>query len=269
VRPVVTKAEAHMSLLNIDDDDDATPATSLDSVPAPSGDGPSHITIELECDLTDAEMQDRGEQMAADERAVERLKLRRKALNSDIRGKLDHMTVLAIAIDSRKEVRDVPCTWRPDYARKQWDLVRDDTERVIRTRAMSKLDLQTKLPLESAPQLEAAADTADDIDGGDGDHAPDDDDDVIGHPIDDDSGDFGDYDIDGNRIDGINRAANAEAYDAAMLAAAQPANNNVRLLPARSTPEDAAAMSKHARPTKPAKRGAKTKTSSKNGRKAR
>jgi hypothetical protein len=260
VRPVVTKAEAHMSLLNIDDDDDATPATSIDSAPAPSPDGPSHITIELECDLTDAEMQDRGEQMAADERAVERLKLRRKALNADIRGKLDHMTVLAIAIDSRKEVREVACTWRPDYDRKQWDLVRDDTERVIRTRAMSKLDLQTKLPLESAPEREAAADAAVD-------------------PDDDGSETYGDGDDDlsDEQLDIANadleqlEAANAEAYDAAMLAAAHPANNNVRLLPARSTPEAAAVMSKAARPTKPAKRGSKpsSKASSKNGRKAR
>jgi hypothetical protein len=255
VRPVVTKAEAHMSLLNIDDDDDATPATSIDSAPAPSPDGPSHITIELECDLTDAEMQDRGEQMAADERAVERLKLRRKALNADIRGKLDHMTVLAIAIDSRKEVREVACTWRPDYDRKQWDLVRDDTERVIRTRAMSKLDLQTKLPLESAPQLEAAADAGDDVDGVEASLNALADDGLV-EAVDDE------YDDD------------VSDRDPAFLDDPIPANDlrpPARLLPARSTPEDAAVMSKAARPTKPAKRGSKpsSKASSKNGRKAR
>jgi hypothetical protein len=251
-----------MSLLNIDDDDDATtPATSIDSAPAPSPDGPSHITIELECDLTDAEMQDRGEQMAADERAVERLKLRRKALNADIRGKLDHMTVLAIAIDSRKEVREVACTWRPDYDRKQWDLVRDDTERVIRTRAMSKLDLQTKLPLESAPQLEAAADAVDDVDGVEASLNALADDGLV-EAVDDE------YDDDVSDRDPAFLDDPIPGFDA------PPANDlrpPARLLPARSTPEDAAVMSKAARPTKPAKRGSKpsSKASSKNGRKAR
>lgn len=239
-----------MTLLNIEDDDATPAATSIDSAPAPSGDGPSHITIELECDLTDAELQDRGEQMAADERAVERLKLRRKALNADIRGKLDHMTVLAIAIDSRKESREVQCTWRPDYDRKQWDLTRDDTERVIRTRAMSKLDLQTKLPLDSAPQLEAAADAEDDDDEGTGD------------PDDDGSETYGDVEPDPAYLD--------DPLDAPFEA---PANDNVRLLPARSTPEDAAVMARHTKPkprnTKPATPASKRKSSKANGRKAR
>lgn len=228
-----------MTLLNIEDDDD-TAAESGAAEAGPSPDGPTHVTRELECDLSDAELRERGELMAADERAIERLKHRRKALNADIRGKLDNMTTLAIAIDTRKEVREVACTWRPDYERKQWELMRDDTQAVIQTRAMSALDLQTRLPLESATAVL-------DGPGAPGTPKPDGDDDD-----DDDDGD------DDDELAQIEATLSVLADDG-LVEAVDPANDNVRLLPARAA--------KDARPTTPAKR--KSKTSSKNGRKAR
>lgn len=159
-------------MLDITDDDDTL--TTADSNAPPGPDGPTRVTRELGCELTDSETRERGEEMAAAEREVDRLKDRRKALNAQIRGKLDRMTVLAKAIDSHKEVRDVPCTWRPDYQRKVWELTRDDVQKVIEHRPMGAVDMQTRLPLESA------ADAADGDDGDDGDDGVDYDADVGG-----------------------------------------------------------------------------------------
>lgn len=167
-----------MTLAIADDDDTTTDSTPPAHGTPQSPDGPIHVTRELECELNDAEIQERGEAMARDERECDRLKDRRKQLNAQIRGKLDNMSVLAKAIDSRKEVRDVACTWRPDYKRSVWELVRDDSGVIVDHRPMSSIGKQTRLPLESAAEAEAADeddDAGDDAPGdGTGDGDPDD-----------------------------------------------------------------------------------------------
>lgn len=111
-------------------------------------DEPTHTTREREVALTDTEVRERGEAMSRAERDVEKLKHRRKALNVQIRGLTDRMTELSIAIDERKETRDVPCTWLADYKRRTWSLVLDGAGgegEVIEERPMTGADLQTDL----------------------------------------------------------------------------------------------------------------------------
>ena len=121
-----------------------------------------HVTRELDCPLNDTEVRERGEAMARHERDAERLKQRRKNLNAQIRGLVDAMTELAIAIDTRCEQREVTCQWQPDYQRKVFSLVRLDTKAVIEERAMTADDLQTRLPgIPDAPRATPANDNAD------------------------------------------------------------------------------------------------------------
>lgn len=105
------------------------------------------VTRELECPLTDNEVRERGEAMSQAEREVDALKLKRKNLNARIRGLLDRMTELSIAIEARKETREIVCNWVPDFKRKVYTLHRADTREVIQERAMGPADLQTALDL--------------------------------------------------------------------------------------------------------------------------
>lgn len=128
-----------------------------------------HVTRELDCPLTDTEVRERGEAMARHERDADRLKQRRRNLNAQIRGLVDAMTDLAIAIDARCEQREVMCQWQPDYKRKVFSLVRLDTKAVIEERAMTPDDLQTKLPgVVAAPRPANDNADGDDADADDG-----------------------------------------------------------------------------------------------------
>lgn len=230
-------------MLSIDDDDDATDTpvpTTADSAAPPGPDGPTTITLELECALNDAEVQAHGEAMAADEREIDRLKTRRKSLNAQIRAKYDRMTELAQAIDSRREVRDIACTWRPDYQRKQWDLQRDDTQAVIRSRSMSAIDLQTRLPLDSVAASDAADVAADE--GDDPDYVMQD---VTSAPFGEDFGD-GPYDADTDR-DASDLLPARSTVDA-RAAMARPAGTHPNGL---TEDEHAARATKPAKPAKP------------------
>jgi hypothetical protein len=119
-------------------------------------DEPAHTTRELECALSDTEVRERGETMSRAERDMEKLKVRRRALNVQIRGLLDLMTEMSIAIDERKERRDVACTWLPDYKARTWSLRRDDLGTDVEVRPMSGADLQTDL-LDGVDLLKLAA----------------------------------------------------------------------------------------------------------------
>lgn len=203
--------------LQIHDDDDIEATPELDT----AAEKPQHTTRELECVLNDTEVRERGQTMAAAERDADRLKTRRKNLNAQIRGLLDRVSELATAIESRRETREVACTWTPDYQARTWTLTRDDTREALEQRAMTTADLQTRLPLTDD-------DEADDV------------------PADDAPGDSpDDYDDDADDF-----PPPAELAD--------PANDNVRLLPARSTPENAAVMNQaRTRATAPARPAAK------------
>jgi hypothetical protein len=151
-------------MLNIADEDEDTGEVG--------GESTGRTTREVECPLTETEVRERGEEMAAAEREAERLKVRRRALNVQIRGRLDRMTELAKTIESKSEMREVSCTWRPDYQRKVFDLVRDDTGKVHEQRVMTANDLQGRLPLPTRQEAEAAEDDEDDELDGDASDIP-------------------------------------------------------------------------------------------------
>jgi hypothetical protein len=196
--------------LAIADDDDIESLPELDT----SADTPQRTTRELECVLNDTEVRERGQTMATAERDADRLKVRRKNLNAQIRGLLDRVSELATAIESRRETREIACTWTPDYQRRTWTLTRDDTSEALEQRAMTAADLQTRLPIDGGD------------DAGTGDEAGD-------VPPDDAPGDSLDDYVD----DGFPPPAD--------------------LLPARSTPADAAVMDRaRARNTAPARKSA-------------
>jgi hypothetical protein len=112
---------------------------------------PETVVRELPCELTDAELLERGNDMAACEVAVDELKAERRRLNASIREKSDRRADLAKIIESKAETRDVPCTWEPDYDLKRYDLIRTDTKAPIEQREMPEADLQMRLLPEPTP----------------------------------------------------------------------------------------------------------------------
>lgn len=104
------------------------------------------VTRELVVTLTEAELRERGDEMAKAELECDRLKVERRQLNASIRGFTDKRNALAQAIDTRKETREVSCEWKPDYKKKRWQLVRSDTKEPLpEEREMTPGDLQTRL----------------------------------------------------------------------------------------------------------------------------
>jgi hypothetical protein len=105
------------------------------------------VVRELECQLTDAELLERGEAMAACETQVDELKAERRRLNASIREQSDKRADLAKIIESKTETRDVSCEWRPDYDNKRYELFRLDNPDAapIEHREMPDADLQMRL----------------------------------------------------------------------------------------------------------------------------
>lgn len=77
----------------------------------------------------------------------ESIKEAKKAMADEIKQMEKHLSVLAHIVDTRRELRTVPCTWRADYARNLWRLSRDDTGEEVETDTMSSNDLQGELRL--------------------------------------------------------------------------------------------------------------------------
>jgi hypothetical protein len=103
------------------------------------------VVRELECTLTDAELLERGDSMAACESAVDELKAERRRLNASIREQSDKRADLAKIIEAKSETRDISCKWEPDYENRRYDLLRLDTNAAIEQREMPEADLQMRL----------------------------------------------------------------------------------------------------------------------------
>lgn len=103
------------------------------------------VVRELQCELTDAELIERGSSMAECESAIEELKAERRRLNASIRDQSNTRADLAKIIEAKSETRDVSCQWEPDYELKRYDLVRLDTNAPIEQRDMPEADLQMQL----------------------------------------------------------------------------------------------------------------------------
>lgn len=108
------------------------------------------VVRELPCELTDAELLERGHSMAECETHVDELKAERRRLNASIRAQSDRRADLAKIIEAKCEARDVPCTWQPDFELKRYDLVRGDTGASIEQCEMPEADLQMTLVAEAA-----------------------------------------------------------------------------------------------------------------------
>jgi chromosome segregation ATPase len=103
------------------------------------------IVRELECALTQAELLERGDAMAACESSIEDLKSERRRLNASIREQSDKRGDLGKIIETKQETRDVQCKWIPDYEAKSYSLIRQDTGAEIERRDMPEADLQMRL----------------------------------------------------------------------------------------------------------------------------
>jgi len=97
---------------------------------------------ELLCELTPAELLQRGDAMADAELQIERLKLDRANLSAEIKAQREVRSELAVVIDSGTERRDVRCVWIEDFSKNCFRLIRQDTGEEVDTRAMTAADRQ-------------------------------------------------------------------------------------------------------------------------------
>lgn len=104
--------------------------------------GQESETRELMCELTAAELLQRGDAMADAELRIEQLKEKRGELGELIKADRTLRRKLAGAIDSGKERRDVHCVWIEDYVHSCARLIRQDTGECVDTRALTAADRQ-------------------------------------------------------------------------------------------------------------------------------
>lgn len=115
------------------------------------------VTRELIVNLSEAELRERGDEMALAELDAAKLAEERKQLNAAIRAHTDKRKRLATVIDTRKETREVVCEWVPNYQKKRWQLVRaDNRDKLPEERDMTPVDLQQRLDVGSEPKALAA-----------------------------------------------------------------------------------------------------------------
>jgi len=103
------------------------------------------VVRELECELTEAELLERGEAMAACESTIKEFKDERRRLNASMREQSDKRGDLGKIIETKHETRDVPCRWEPDFEARIYSLIRTDTGAEVERRDMPEADLQMRL----------------------------------------------------------------------------------------------------------------------------
>lgn len=105
------------------------------------------VVRELQCQLTEAELLERGESMAKCESTIEELKAERRRLNASIRDESNRRADLGKIIEAKTETRDVSCEWRPDYEAKVYELFRldDDDAAPVEHRELPEADMQVEL----------------------------------------------------------------------------------------------------------------------------
>jgi hypothetical protein len=114
------------------------------------------IVKQFTVDLTDAEVKEKGEAMAAIKRELNSVKAAKKEINADFKTKLDKLeadlTHLSGVIHAKKELRSIDCEWVRDDGRKRMVLVRTDNGQTVDERAMTDKELQVELPGTEAPE---------------------------------------------------------------------------------------------------------------------
>jgi chromosome segregation ATPase len=107
--------------------------------------GPDTETRELPCELTDAELLQRGDAMAECEMAIDKLKDKRSKLSKKIGEKRKERFELAEVIESGEEPRDVQCKWIEDFTHNLKRLIRQDTGKEVEQATMSAAERQLSM----------------------------------------------------------------------------------------------------------------------------
>lgn len=95
---------------------------------------------DLQVKLTEAELLERGDELATCELQIEALKGARSSVNADINEQIKLRTKLAHTIDRGTEERSVQCTWVEDFPKNVYRLKRNDTGEEVDTRPMTADD---------------------------------------------------------------------------------------------------------------------------------
>jgi hypothetical protein len=105
-------------------------------------------THELMCELNSDELLAKGTQLAAALAKVKELEAQLKNAASLFKARIeearDAATLHAEEVSARAEKRPVVCRWKLDGS--QWLLRRSDTNKLVRSEAMTSEDLQEALP---------------------------------------------------------------------------------------------------------------------------
>jgi len=103
----------------------------------------------LECTLTGVELLDRSKKLAKANNDAIDLDKKKKDVSSDFAAqqkKIDAtLGILSRVVSSGKEYRTVKCEWVINYTKGVKDLVRLDTQDIIRTIDLTKEERQTKM----------------------------------------------------------------------------------------------------------------------------
>lgn len=123
-------------------------------------------TRSLPVKLTDSELLERGDAVAAAELKIEELKIVRVQLNADIREQVLVRARLCHIIDKGEENRDTACVWTGDYEHNVWSLHRVDTGEVIDQRPMVAADRQAQMfPINGGAGSDVVPPTAEELAG--------------------------------------------------------------------------------------------------------
>lgn len=105
---------------------------------------------ELPCELTEAELLQRGDAMAECEMAIDKLKDKRGKLSKKIGEKRKERFELAEVIERGEEPRDIQCKWIEDFTHNLKRLIRQDTgeevEQLTMTAAERQLSMEAPAP---------------------------------------------------------------------------------------------------------------------------
>ncbi|MCE5310751.1 MAG: hypothetical protein LLG20_24185 [Acidobacteriales bacterium] len=105
------------------------------------------VTEQLTCVMTDAEVMERGEQLARAIELMESAESRKKAAARDEKAKEALASTLKLAILYRQEVRNVMCRQVPDFETGRVAIIREDTGALVRQRDLTSGERQMLLPL--------------------------------------------------------------------------------------------------------------------------
>ena len=101
----------------------------------------------LNCKLTEHELMERGEELAAELKGVAELIRERAAINAQIKPREQAVERLVTVFDTKEEAREVECDWRFDWPKGVKVLYRTDTFEEIERKEITEAERQIQLEL--------------------------------------------------------------------------------------------------------------------------